>query len=465
MPADIPNSPPNAGAGLSSLRSILAPRDDEIVGPVRSLANRWSYFFRRERNLERWHSVRGAYTLQGEVDHGALQEAALQINAHHDGLRLQGIGGISGWKEVIVSTGETSPFLYRTLSGRFDPSAALLELAEQVAALSIFPGGLFHVVYLRAPSEHLLTFFFHHLLVDQYSIDLVVRDFFSVYEQLLAARKASLPRKTTSYQAFCYVSAEYWMLRAQAEAKAWQSYPWDRIKSLKSTNCLDDTSNIERHTVRVGATLPVSQHDLLRLQRERGWRPAELMLAAIARAYARWSGHSLLHLALVVHGRESFLAEVDLSRTVGWISETVPVLLDGDQSWSSLLSDSRAQLRQASTRGKGYGVLKYLSPDPHDFNKHPCAEISLNMSPIKRAPPASSVFARDVRYRIQLPDADTTKRVFNLSGGIYAVPPGDLVLAWDFSNKIFDEERVRAFLSGCVLNVEELISYLTSTQK
>ena len=58
-------------------------------------------------------------------------------------------------------------------------------------------------------------------------------------------------------------------------------------------------------------------------------RIEDLLLTSLLRSFAYHSGQRRLLLELEGHGREGFLtADLDLSRTVGWLTATWPVLLE-----------------------------------------------------------------------------------------------------------------------------------------
>ena len=57
-------------------------------------------------------------------------------------------------------------------------------------------------------------------------------------------------------------------------------------------------------------------------------RVADLLLAALARVLAGWSGRQRVRIALEGHGRADLFEDVDLSRTVGWFTSLYPVELD-----------------------------------------------------------------------------------------------------------------------------------------
>jgi non-ribosomal peptide synthase protein (TIGR01720 family) len=84
------------------------------------------------------------------------------------------------------------------------------------------------------------------------------------------------------------------------------------------------------------------------------------------------------------HGREELFGdEVDLSRTVGWLTSIYPVMLDlGNASDpGNALMSIKEQLRAVPNRGIGYGLLRYLCEDnkvAEDLQRLPQADVSFN---------------------------------------------------------------------------------------
>ena len=93
----------------------------------------------------------------------------------------------------------------------------------------------------------------------------------------------------------------------------------------------------------------------------------DVLLCALAQAVSEWTGGPRVRLALEGHGREEGVgAGVDLTRTVGWFTSLYPVVLDleGAAGPGDRLKRVKEQLRAVPGRGIGYGVLRYLAPDP-----------------------------------------------------------------------------------------------------
>lgn len=435
-------------------RAVLSAKQGEVIGPVPTIANRHSYLFRRLRNLESWVLFRGPYTLSGSLEVSWLKHAAHCLVAHHDGLRLQ-VRIISGdWFEEIVPIASVSPFLSMDRSA-VATREALLDASAVVKSNFSFPGELFRVVHVRTRERECVFFACHHLLADAVSMNIIEEDFFRTYASLAKGQENQLPPKATSYQDYCTGSLAYWLSKSEEEATYWRSLPWERSAPLVQPHSGLIEYNTEQHTKQSIYVTRFDKNHLARIQQLFGWRHAEVILAAIAKAYCTViQTDSVLSLALVVHGRESFLAQADLSRTVGWISETVPLLLDGKQQWNDLLDEVRAQVRKAIYRGKSFGILRYCRNPT--ILKHPSPDVSLNMKLGRQRTAPDNCFYHQNEFPLAHNELASTQRVFVLSGGVYFNSQDKLVVSWDFSDKVMSPARVASFAQACVRCLEEI---------
>ncbi len=89
----------------------------------------------------------------------------------------------------------------------------------------------------------------------------------------------------------------------------------------------------------------------------------DLLLAALVRAFAAWTGEGMLEIDLEGHGREEIFPGVDLSRTVGWFTTLFPVALSLPPGGGprEAIQETKETLRAVPRRGLGYGLLRYLA--------------------------------------------------------------------------------------------------------
>jgi amino acid adenylation domain-containing protein/non-ribosomal peptide synthase protein (TIGR01720 family) len=85
----------------------------------------------------------------------------------------------------------------------------------------------------------------------------------------------------------------------------------------------------------------------------------DLLLTALRIAVTRWRGESDLLVDVERHGREG---DLDLSRTVGWLTSVQPVRLPAADTPAEQLRLVRNALSKAPDNGLGYGILRYLNP-------------------------------------------------------------------------------------------------------
>ncbi|KOY53392.1 non-ribosomal peptide synthetase [Streptomyces sp. XY332] len=154
------------------------------------------------------------------LDAGALRSALEAVVERQDMLRAQVLPrGTDAELTVLDRLPEGAPLVVVDLPGA-DPSgpevAAALHDARRVGfALEKAP--LFEVRLLAGPvGGDLLTVTAHHLIYDGASVDVLLRDLFTAYEQVVAGRPARLPRLPYTYQEWVREEQE-WLAGPEAE--------------------------------------------------------------------------------------------------------------------------------------------------------------------------------------------------------------------------------------------------------
>lgn len=452
-----------AAASIEGLAALVASRGSEVrepcdqgtvTGVVRRLPNRVSYVLRRERDLERWVVGGGFFSCQGPLgDPGIWQDAAAHILQYHDGLRLQAQHTESGLDEVIVAPDGLTPVRVVRWSGCGDLSDFLSTLVRDAQDALRFPGELVRFLLVQLPSSDtsLVYVLAHHLLVDGVTFRRVVRDLFRTVADFAAGREVSLAPKATPLTTYAASLLDYWSTRRMEIDAALGTLPWRRLESSwldpydpsDEHNRECDSAEVDRV---LGSWSELAQHGAG--EHFRSWVP--ILLAAIGRAYHACTDRSVMCLGLVCHGRESFLDTIDVSRTAGYLVDIVPILVDAALRDRDLIDSMEEQVRWAWLKGRGYSVSRFSSPraeETVDGLRHP--RISLNILPQSLGSwrlPAG--FVRKQQHAVPPPGVSIASRVLLVSGGIYR--SGDkLVLAWDYSRKLYERSAMDGFVEGC----------------
>jgi amino acid adenylation domain-containing protein/non-ribosomal peptide synthase protein (TIGR01720 family) len=307
----------------------------------------------------------------GEPVEEALRGTVEALLAHHDALRLRFARGEGGWTQHGAGVEDEVPFETADLSAlpAEEREAAFTARATEVQrTLDLENGPLVRFVLFRmgAGRRARLLVVAHHLVMDVVSWGVLAQDLAAAYAQLAAGEAAALPRKSTSFR--------HWAERLEAHARsgalAAEAAFWtdpSRAEVAPLPRDREGGANTEGAAGRVSVSLEAeTTRALLQdVPPVYGTQINDVLLAALAHAFGRWTGRSELLVELEGHGREDLFEDVDISRTVGWFTSLYPVLLslgDPDDTGRSL-KEVKEQLRAVPGNGIGYGLLRYLSAD------------------------------------------------------------------------------------------------------
>jgi non-ribosomal peptide synthase protein (TIGR01720 family)/FkbM family methyltransferase len=303
------------------------------------------------------------------LDATVLGAAVAHLFAHHDALRLRFVSDETGWRQINAGTeGTPAPLTVVDLSDV--PEAAQAEAIGAAAAgwqtsLHITQGPVARVIYFElGPGRGgRLLFLAHHLVVDGVSWRVLVEDLQAAYEQLSRGEPVALAPKSTSFRDWARRLAEFAQTdEARAELSYWLAASRRGVKSLPVEHEVAANTWATARTVSISLTAEETDALLHKVPQAYNTQIAEVLLAAVAQTFARWTGESTLLVDVEGHGREEIIEGVDLARTVGWFTSLYPVLLAAAAGASAgeVLKSIKEQLRAVPGRGIGYGVLRYL---------------------------------------------------------------------------------------------------------
>jgi amino acid adenylation domain-containing protein/non-ribosomal peptide synthase protein (TIGR01720 family) len=308
------------------------------------------------------------------VEPARLARALDAVLAHHDALRSRFRRDGGAWTAAIAAAEPTSAAVPVVDLSTGTPDARRQAIHERAAALHagvrIATGPIVRALLFDGGPDRpgRLLIAIHHLAVDGVSWRILLDDLQAAYAQASTAGRIVLPAKTTSYREWAERLVEFGRSEALAEEAGWwleagraaaaPAVPVDFPGGVNSA------SGAARVTVELDAE---ETRALLRdVPRACNTQINDALLSALARAWAAWRGPGPLVVDLEGHGREAVADGIDLSRTVGWFTSIFPVRLDVGDATNPVaaLRIVKEQLRAAPGRGVGYGVLRYLSPDP-----------------------------------------------------------------------------------------------------
>ncbi|MDF5813193.1 condensation domain-containing protein [Pseudomonas aeruginosa] len=173
----------------------------------------------------------------------------------------------------------------------------------------------------------------------------------------------------------------------------------------------------------------------------------------------RWSGQPSTLVQLEGHGREALFDDIDLTRSVGWFHQRLPVAPDPGAEPGESIKAIKEQLRAVPHKGLGYGVLRYLRSGgaPGDGRAAPGADhlqLPRTVRPeLRRRPVPAAGPAHRADPRRAGAVAQRAERRWPVYGG-------ELVLRWTYSRERYDARTVNELARAYLAELQALIETL-----
>lgn len=317
-----------------------------------------------------------------------LEAAMRQVIAQHDALRLRFRHFEGRWQQRVAAVDEADLIEIVDLSHchRSQQETVLQQaFLREGVRFSLERGPLFKVViYMRGTHQPpMISFLIHHLVVDGFSLDIVMRDLQNAYFQRLKGEVMQLPPRTTSFARWALFINDY----GRSEALAQQLPYWSDPRRLRVPRLPRDVAYDGADMERAGRSHQAqlskeATERLLALGHRHGDGERDLILAALMSVIHHMSGHDCYLVNMVNSGRSKVFPQINLSRTVGWLSIGYPMLYwspqKGDvRDWFRAIQD---QDRDLPDKGLGYSPLCDFHPNPlaRKLTDMPRAELLFN---------------------------------------------------------------------------------------
>jgi non-ribosomal peptide synthase protein (TIGR01720 family) len=310
----------------------------------------------------------------------------------------------------------------------------------------------------------------HHLVVDGVSWRVLLEDFQQAYQQLRGGQAIELPPKTTAFKAWAERLQGYGRSKAvREELDYWLAGSWWEVGPLPRDYASDPEANTVASAAHVSVALSAEQTQALLQEVPPVYHTQinDVLLTALVQSFSRWTGQPALLVDLEGHGREELFEGVDLARTVGWFTTLFPVRLELETPEpGEALKAVKEQLRAIPHGGIGYGVLRYVYPDPEvhtALHARPQAEVSFNYlgqwdAMLSDAPlfgPAPESGGPPYSPRGQRP------HLLDING---FVAGGRLQLQWTYSTAVHRRTAMEHLAQGFVEALQALIAHCQSPE-
>lgn len=325
-----------------------------------------SWFFAQQRTNTHYNFT-SLYRPPGLLDEHAMGRAVAITLKHHDASRIRFRTTDDGTIEQYYLDGPGHELMaVQDLSDR-EPEAARRDL-EAIAldvqrSLEIFgTGPLIRCVLFRMPGGTTrLLIAASHLVMDVASMQVVAEDIATAYRSLVERRPVRLLPATASVQQWAEALHRH---GSEGSGPVADIPYWQDVESRFASDFPVDhpeAPNFVRHQETRAFRL---QPDIVRpLRQLLPGLPGQSLLIALMAA-AGWAlgtriGSRGIVIDLEGHGREDLFADVDASRTVGWLTSIYPFALPTGAALEgrAALAALAEQYQRLPGNGMSYGVL------------------------------------------------------------------------------------------------------------
>ncbi|HEX3528531.1 MAG TPA: amino acid adenylation domain-containing protein [Thermoanaerobaculia bacterium] len=414
-----------AAAALEEEAPKEGAEQGPVTGPVPLTPIQQWLFAQELDDLQHWN-LAVMLELREAVRPEHLHRAVGLLLEHHDALRLRFRREATGWTQWNDPPGLIVPcaaFDLSALPGAAQKAALESASEDLQRSLDLEAGPLQRFALFRgAPGDRLLVII-HHLTVDVVSWRILLEDLQTLLRQLARGDEPRLPAKTASYRRWAELLAA-----------------GPRHESPRDSGGADGR-NVEGLARTVDVSLDDAETEALLREVPAAFqtRIDDVLLTALARAFARWTGSRSLLLDLEGHGRDLQPA-LDVSRTVGWFTDIHPVLLEtGTGGPEEDLKTIKEQLRRAPAAGALPGTQVI-------FN---------NLGQLGALGGEGSLFRpTDETTGAQRSPRARRRHVLGVYANLFA---GRLELRFEYSSGVHSEATIRSLADGFLDALRELI--------
>ena len=439
-------------AAATPAATVSAPTGPAPLTPIQS------WFFDTH-GPRRHFTMSFLVDLADGTDRAALTTALAAVVDHHEALRTRfRLDGAHWVQEPVRATADLAIVDLRTEADADVPRLVAAAAETARAALDPAEGRVLRAVLFDLGQDRsarlLLTV--HHLVVDGVSWRVLTEDLRTAYTQAAAGEQVRLAPVGTGFGEWAHRLRDHVVaggfdddLPYWTAVPASAPLPTDRDGEALAGTARTVTARLDRDTTTA----------LLRLAEERYRAHAnEVLLTALGRVLADWTGAGTVAVTVEGHGREDVLPGADLSRTVGWFTTQYPLALTLPAGgWDATLKAVKEQVRTLPRRGMSYEALRRLRPDS-GVTGRPLPPVCVNYhGRWDAAGDTDALFgARHAASGAEVDPAAPLDFPLEING---LVENGELVLTWQYSTALHDEDTVRGLADATNAALADLAAH------
>ncbi len=387
----------------SELRQLLrtrTPRKAEQY-PL-SYVQKAFWFLHQMNPMSSAYVASAALTLRGAINLSAMHKAFTLVCLRHQALRTRFVLNEDGpWQQIESSPTSALTVIDATLWTDATLIERLNSLAHKPFDLLSDPAIRCHL-YQRGKEEHVLYLSMHHILVDGWSMAILLRELGAFYLGALSGNTARLPPLLAGYHDFTRWQQQLVLSEAgNAHLQYWLQNLSGDLSALDLPTDRPRPATRQEHGQSISWYIePDLSSDLKTRATAAGTTPYVLLLSAFAVLLGRCSNQQEMLIGSPVHGR----SEAQFNNVVGCFINSIAlrVRLSPSQTFGELIQDIHERTRAALAHAD-YPfplLVKHLRPE-RDSRRTPLFQVMFAYENFQGAEVIAAVPAAGVQASAQ----------------------------------------------------------------
>ncbi len=439
-----------------------------VDGEFPLTARQYKFFDDNFINPHHWNR-QFSFDVEKKISLKALEKSFTQVLSHHDALRVYFLQKKTGeWVQVSSPIDETVKIVFKHDLSKLSSSeqqAKMRLLIEQVHQdIRTDRAPLIRAIYFKIgkKSGHIVIVS-HHLLLDMISSRIVFEDLMKCYEYRGRGLTCKLPKKTSSLKQWTeYLSNYSNNGNFQSALEYWGNFPLKSAPVVPISPNFNDRNNTEESAKTITLKLPLTTTtSLLKdLPSSKGYKIQDLLLTALLAVTKSWTHDDALTVNICGHGRSSGQADINLSRTVGWVNTVFPVRLNASgvdiENSTQLITTVNQQLSKVPSNNMDYNILRYITRHP-EITQHPSPEIFFNyVGQIDAIVPDNIAFKPSKGLQ-GIAEIDGDNHLCYLLYFEAGVTQGELHIRLTYSENAFSESVIKQLSQSLIKRIEIIV--------
>jgi len=431
------------------------------LSEVPNLTNRYTFFLNMGGARDKWWIASPVFKIKNGIDTNSIKYSVSKLLSQNDGLNLRYRVVDEKLIQNITDVRVNDVFKNVDIKNVKDDNNLINEIENQVASVinaTVEGEKLFYIIYFTfcgSDYHDRMIILAHHLITDYSGFNVIIRKFFNGLNDLSENETAG-KGSVLFYDYVCSILNRY-SYPEEKILKYWLSMPWRHIKEISEldVNILNTRCNLNVHEIECGFINPIKI--IFSTYKNTGWHFSEILYSAVLLSVSKMMGQRFVSVGFVFNSRKVLNTGENNINTIGWFSETIPIIIDSDCSFESILHEVRRQMDFILRNGESLGIYKYKSFDSRvrrEMKNIPNPEIFFNYIPPYSRDESWKVVA-DIDFSIdqKILMSENIRLPYLLSGGVF-IKENRMSISWEGYNGLFDQE----FLKMTGVECEKILS-------